>query len=144
MRNSGITLKIRNWCFDNYLNLILDKTKLMVYGSPHLLSLAVPDVRLSLMGKELLLAKVVKDFGVIFYPNFTFFFLVFRVYITFKSFICTQFSICIVVCISVMVICIVWFLYVIVLRAPISDNRQLFASGVILRRYKSIKVLLLL
>ena len=64
MRNSGITLKIRNWCFDNYLNLILDKTKLMVYGSPHLLSLAVPDVRLSLMGQELLPAKVVKDLGV--------------------------------------------------------------------------------
>jgi len=64
-------LRIRNWCFDNYLLLNLDKTKLMIYGSRQLLS-KLPDVRLSLMGNELLPAKLVKDLGITFDSNLTF------------------------------------------------------------------------
>ena len=65
-------LKIRNWCFDNYLLLNPDKTKLMISGSRQLLS-KLPDVRLSLMGKEFTPEKVVKDLGVTFDPNLTFY-----------------------------------------------------------------------
>ena len=44
----------------------------MIYGSRQLLS-KLPDVRLSLMGKEFTSEKVVKDLGVTFDPNLTFY-----------------------------------------------------------------------
>ena len=44
----------------------------MIYGSRQLLS-KLPDVRLSLMGKEFTPEKVVKDLGVTFDPNLTFY-----------------------------------------------------------------------
>ena len=64
-------LHIRNWCFNNRLLLNPDKTKLIVYGSRQRL-LNLPDIRLSLLGKELTPEHVVKDLGVIFDSNLTF------------------------------------------------------------------------
>ena len=57
--------RIRDWCFDNRLLLNASKTKLMVFGSRHMIS-KVPDFRLSLLGKELILVQSAKDLGVTF------------------------------------------------------------------------------
>ena len=64
-------LHIRKWCFENRLLLNPDKTKLIVYGSRQRLQ-NLPDIRLSLLGKELLPAHVVKDLGVSFDSSLTF------------------------------------------------------------------------
>ena len=56
-------LHIRNWWFENRLLLNLDKTKLIVHGSRQRLQ-NLPDILLSLLGKELIPAHVVKDLGV--------------------------------------------------------------------------------
>ena len=57
-------LKIRNWCFDNQLLLNPEKTKLIIFGSRQMAT-KVEDFRLSLLGKELVPVKVVKDLGII-------------------------------------------------------------------------------
>ena len=66
---NGDLLRIRNWCFGNYLLLNQDKTKLN-YG------ICSPNSLMSVfqMGKELLPRywKVVKDLGVTFDTNLTF------------------------------------------------------------------------
>ena len=64
-------LHIRNWCFENRLLFNPDKTKLIVYGSRQRLQ-NLPVIRLSLLGKELIPAHVVKDLGVIFDSSLTF------------------------------------------------------------------------
>ena len=61
-------LKIRNWCFDNQLLLNPDKTKLIIFGSRQMAT-KVEDFRLSLLGKELVPVKVVKDLGIILDSN---------------------------------------------------------------------------
>ncbi|KAJ7379343.1 hypothetical protein OS493_016577 [Desmophyllum pertusum] len=68
---NGDLIRIRNWCFDKSSSPKPDKTKLMLYGSRQMLS-KLPDVRLSLLAKDILPAKVVKDLGVTFDPNLTF------------------------------------------------------------------------
>ena len=62
--------RIRDWCFDNRL-LNASKTKLMVFGSRHMIS-KVPDFRLSLLGKELIPVQSAKDLGVTFDPSLSF------------------------------------------------------------------------
>ena len=64
-------LHIGNWCFEDRLLLNPDKTKLIVYGSRQRLQ-NLPDIRLSLLGKELIPAHVVKDLGVTFDSSLTF------------------------------------------------------------------------
>ena len=64
-------LKIRNWCFDNQLLLNPDKTKLIIFGSRQMAT-KVEDFRLSLLGKELVPVKVVKDLGIILDSNLTY------------------------------------------------------------------------
>ena len=66
-------LHIGNWCFENCLLLNPDKTKLIVYGSRQRLQ-NLPDIRLSLLGKELIPAHIVKDLhvGVTFDSSLTF------------------------------------------------------------------------
>ena len=49
--NSDLLL-IRNWCFNNFLLLNPDKTKLVVFGSRQLLA-KLPDFKISLLGKDL-------------------------------------------------------------------------------------------
>ena len=61
--NSDLLL-IRNWCFNNFLLLNPDKTKLIVFGSRQLLA-KLPDFKISLLGKDLALASSVKDLGVV-------------------------------------------------------------------------------
>ena len=63
--------RIRDWCFDNRLLLNASKTKLMVFGSRHMIS-KVPDFRLSLLGKELIPVQSAKDLGVTFDPSLSF------------------------------------------------------------------------
>ena len=63
--------RIRDWCFENYLLLNPDKTKLMVFGSQHIIC-KLPSFKLSFLGKELLPTDSVKDLGVIFDPTLSF------------------------------------------------------------------------
>lgn len=51
--------RIRDWCFENYLLLNLDKTKLMVFGSLQMIC-KLPSFKLCLLGKELLPKESVK------------------------------------------------------------------------------------
>ena len=64
-------LRIRNWCFENRLLLNPGKTKLTVYGSRQRLQ-NLPDIHLSLLGKELTPVHVVKDLGMTFDSSLTF------------------------------------------------------------------------
>ena len=64
-------LKIRNWCFGNQLLLNPDKTKLIIFGSRQMAT-KVEDFCLSLLGKELVPVKVVKDLGIILDSNLTY------------------------------------------------------------------------
>ena len=59
---SSDILLIRNWCFNNFLLLNPDKTKLTVFGSRQLLA-KLPDFKVSLLGKVL---------GVVLDPQLTF------------------------------------------------------------------------
>ena len=68
--NSDLLL-IRNWCFNNFLLLNPDKTKLMVFGTRQLLA-KLPDFRISLLGKKLVPASSAKDLGVVLDPHLTF------------------------------------------------------------------------
>ena len=69
---NGDLLKILNWCFDNCLLLLNpEKTQLMLPGSRQILS-NFPEVRLSLLGDDLIPAKAVKDLNVTSDPNLTF------------------------------------------------------------------------
>ena len=63
--------RIRDWCFENYLLLNPDKTKLMVFGSQQMIC-KLPSFKLSFLGKELLPMDSVKDLGVIFDPTLSF------------------------------------------------------------------------
>ena len=58
-------LLVRNRCFDNFLLLNPDKTKLLIYGSRRMVSRLL-DYCLSLLGKELVPTQTVKDLGVTF------------------------------------------------------------------------------
>ena len=62
---------IRNWCFQNGLSLNPEKSKLIVYGSRQMLE-KLPEFHISLLGKELVPADFVKDFGVTFDKYLTF------------------------------------------------------------------------
>ena len=59
--NSDLLL-IRNWCFNNFLLLNPDKTKLIDLGSKQLLA-KLPNFKISLLGKDLTLASSAKDLG---------------------------------------------------------------------------------
>ena len=61
-----------NWCFNNFLLLNPDKTKLIVFGSQQLLA-KLPDLKISLLGKDLALASSAKDLGVVLDPQLTFY-----------------------------------------------------------------------
>ena len=63
--------RILDWCLDNRLLLNASKTKLMVFGSRHMIS-KVPDFRLSLLGKEIIPVQSAKDLGVTFDPSLSF------------------------------------------------------------------------
>ena len=63
--------RIRDWCFENYLLLNPDKTKLMVFGSQQMIC-KLPSFKLSFLGEELLPTDSVKDLGVIFDPTLSF------------------------------------------------------------------------
>ena len=56
-------LRVRNWCFENRFLLNPEKTRLKVYGGRQRLQ-NLPDIRLSILGKELTPLHVVKDLGV--------------------------------------------------------------------------------
>ena len=62
---------MRNWCFNNYLLLNPDKTKLMVFGSRQMLP-KLRDFKLSLLGKELVPVQAAKDLGVTLDPHLTY------------------------------------------------------------------------
>ena len=64
-------LFIRNWCFNNFLLLNPDKTKLVVFGSRQLLA-KLPNFKISLLGKDLALTFSAKDLGVVLDPQLTF------------------------------------------------------------------------
>jgi len=64
-------LFIRNWCFNNFLLLNPDKTKLIVFGSRQLLA-KLPYLKISLLGKDLAIASSAKDLGVVLDPQLTF------------------------------------------------------------------------
>lgn len=64
-------LNVRNWCFNNYLLLNPDKTKLMVFGSRQMLP-KLQDFTLSLLGKELVPVQAAKDLGVTLDPHLTY------------------------------------------------------------------------
>ena len=64
-------LQVRNWCFGNRLLLYLDKTKLIVFGSPQMTS-KFHEFHLSLLGKDISPAQSARDLGVILDPNLTF------------------------------------------------------------------------
>lgn len=49
--NADLT-RIRNWCFENYLLLNPDKTKLVIYGSRQMLK-KMPSFSLKMRGKDL-------------------------------------------------------------------------------------------
>ena len=68
--NADLT-RIRNWCFENYLLLNPDKTKLVIYGSRQMLR-KMPSFSLTMLGKDLKPSDVVKDLGVIFDPSLSF------------------------------------------------------------------------
>ena len=68
---NGDLLRILNWCFDNRLLLNPEKTQLMLSGSRQILP-NPPEVRLSLLGNDLIPAKAVKDLNVTSDPNLTF------------------------------------------------------------------------
>ena len=57
-------LLIHNWCFNNFLLLNRDKTKLIVFRSKQLLA-KLPDFKISLLGKDLTLASLAKDLGIL-------------------------------------------------------------------------------
>ena len=61
--NSDLLL-IRNCCFNNFLLLNPDKTKLMVFGSRQLLA-KLSDFNISLLGKDPALASSAKDLGIV-------------------------------------------------------------------------------
>ena len=61
---NGDLIRVRNWFFDNLL-LLIEKTKLMIYGSRQMLA-KLPEFRISLLGKDLTPSKSVKDPGVTF------------------------------------------------------------------------------
>jgi len=68
--NSDLLL-IHNWCFNNFLLLNPDKTKLSVFGSQQLLA-KLRDFKISLLGKDLAIASSAKDLGVVLDPRLTF------------------------------------------------------------------------
>ena len=49
---------IRDWCFENFLVLNPDDTKLMVFGSPQTICKPLSFSKLSFLGKECLLSKI--------------------------------------------------------------------------------------
>ena len=63
--------RIRDRCFENYILLNPDKTKLMVFGSRQMICKPL-SLKLSFLGKERLPTDSVKDLGVIFDPSLTF------------------------------------------------------------------------
>ena len=63
--------QICDWCFENYLLLNLDNTKLMVFSSPQMIFKPL-SFKLSFLGKELLLTDSVKGLGVILDPTLAF------------------------------------------------------------------------
>ena len=63
--------RIRDWCFENYLLLNPDKTKLMVFSSQQTIC-KLPSFKLSFLGKERLPTDSIKDLGVIFDPTLSF------------------------------------------------------------------------
>ena len=64
-------LNVSNWCFNNYLLLNPDKTKLMVFGSRQMLP-NLRDFTLSLLGKEFVPIQAAKDLGVTLDPHLTY------------------------------------------------------------------------
>ena len=60
-----------SWCFENYLLLNPDKTKLMVFGSWQMICKPL-SFKLSFLCNELFPTDSVKDLGVIFDPTLTF------------------------------------------------------------------------
>ena len=68
--NDGLQ-QICGWCFENYLLLNADKTKLRVFGSWQMICKPL-SFKLSFLGKELFPTDSVKDLGVIFDPTLTF------------------------------------------------------------------------
>ena len=68
--NEDLT-RIRNWCFDNCLLLNASKTKLMLFGSRHMIA-KIPNFNLSLLGKDLVPARIARDLGVTFDDQLTF------------------------------------------------------------------------
>jgi len=66
--NSNLLFIIRNWCFNNFLLLNPEKTKLIVFGSRRLLA-KLPDFKISLLGKDLAIASSAKDLGVVLTHN---------------------------------------------------------------------------
>ena len=61
---NGDLLLIRNCCFNNFLLLNPDKTKLMAFGSRQLLA-KLPDFKISLLGKDPAVASSAKNLGVV-------------------------------------------------------------------------------
>ena len=74
----------RNRCFENRLLLNPDKTKLVVCGRRQRLQ-NLPGIRLSLLGKELIPARVVNDLGVTFDSSLTFHELIVKTVFSFFS-----------------------------------------------------------
>ena len=64
-------LRVRNWCFNNFLLLNPSKTKLMVFGSRQKLA-ELQDFNLSLLGKNFLPTKSAKDLGVSLDPHLSY------------------------------------------------------------------------
>ena len=71
MNDLNSDLLIQNWCFNNFLLLNPDNTKLIVFGSQQLLA-KLPDFKISLLGKDLALASSAKDLVVVLDPQLTF------------------------------------------------------------------------
>ena len=63
--------RISNWTFRNHLLINLSKTALIIFGSRAMVS-KVEDFRLTLLGKEITPATVVKDLGVLLDPCLTY------------------------------------------------------------------------
>ena len=68
--NQDLT-RIRNWCFDNQLLLNPDKTRLLVCGSKHGVSMT-RNFKLSFLGKQLTPVDAARDLGVILDTSLTF------------------------------------------------------------------------
>ena len=64
-------VKIRSWCFDNYLLLNPDKTKRTIFGSRQMISKLL-GFKICMLGNEMRPSQSVKDLGVIFHASLSF------------------------------------------------------------------------